>query len=163
MMRVLAFWVLVLPMLACNATSANVSFQVEDDYTILTVEMDEADVANAVEAIVQGGNPPFLTNPSADLRRGSVYISGEYLSPRTNERVSANVTVRMWAENNQLRAQVTSANTAAGTIPQTWIDEFNTRLAEGMARNANQGRGELTDVTITDSSLSFTVRTPRNQ
>lgn len=92
-------------------------------------------------------------------------VSGEVEQKETGKLHPGSLTLRLWAENGQLQAKVTSLDFAGWDAQPETLDKINRDIAEGMARKAanKNNRSELTDVTIRDGEMSFTFKTPRKE
>ena len=161
-LQIISILVLGLFIAACKA---NVDLEIDDAYTYLTISMAEEEAANAIESILGSGKQGKIINPQADLRDGEIYVTGEVEQQTTGKRLPGSLTLRLWAENGQLQAKITSLDFAGWDATQERLDEMNQSLAEGMARRAAQrnNRSELSEVIVTDGELAFTFKTPRNR
>jgi len=150
---------LVMPLVA--ACSADVSLDFDEQYSYLTVEMQEEEVASMIERMLTSGDSQ-LQNVNADLRPGEVYVTAE-MEADNGSMVPGELLILIGAAEGQLQVQVVSFSFAGISTPAERIAEWNQNIAEGLARGAdNNERGsEFTQVSITDTTLSFTVRTPR--
>jgi hypothetical protein len=160
----IAVALLVLPLVACNGTSATIDLRADESFYYLTVNMTEEEVQALFEGIFAENNELNVSNPVVDLRPGEIALTGEVASG-TGETVPANLTLLVGAVDGQLNASVTDANFAGWEGTQAWLDQINSNIAAGIA-DAVQNRtdnAELSDVTITDTGLSFTIRAPRDE
>lgn len=150
---------LVMPLLA--ACNANVSFDLDDQYTYLTVSMEEADVASLMETLLTSGDSQ-LQNVNADLRPGEVHVTAE-IPADDGTPVQGELIVLIGAENGQLQVEVVSFRFAGISTSDEQIAQWNQGIADGLARSAenNENGAEFTEVTITDTDLTFSIRTPR--
>lgn len=148
---------LVAPMIAC---SANVSFEQDANFNYLTITMTEQQVADIVTDLLQGGDSQ-LSNVGVDLRPGEIFVRG-IITQDNGQQVPGSFGIRVWADGN-LRAQISSFDYGALTMDQAGLSDFNRRLTEGLNRAAarDDSPSDITNVTITGSNLSFTIRSPR--
>ena len=164
-MRTLQITFIVAFGLFLAACRANVDLALDDNYTYLTVSMTEAEATQVIETILSSGRQNRIINPQADLRNGEIHVSGEVEQPAGGRLLSGSLTIRLWAENGHLQAQVASLDFAGWDASNERLNEINQKLAEGFARQAAQrnNRSELSEVIIEDGALSFTFKTPRRQ
>lgn len=149
---------LVAPMIAC---SANVSFDQDANYNYLTIRMSEQQVADLVTGLLTGGDSQ-LSNVGVDLRPGEIFVRG-VVTQQNGQQVPGSFGIRMWSASGNLQAQITSFDYGGLTADQAGLGDFNRRLTEGLNRSAanNDNPSDITEVTITDSNLAFTIRSPR--
>ena len=143
------------------ACKANVDLQMDEEYTYLTIFMSEEEAANGIEkALVK-----HLVIPQADLREGEVVVSGEVKDKETGKLIPGNLILRLWAENGDLQAKVTSLDFAGWDAQPQTLDKINQDIASGVARRAanKNNRSELTEVIVRDDEMSFTFKTPRKK
>lgn len=142
------------------ACSANVQFRLDENYSYLTITMTDESVENLIETLLTSGDSQ-LQNVQANLRNGDIYVTAN--APTNNGTQSGNLVVRIGDQNGLLDVEVTSFNFGGFTADQAGIADFNQRLANGIARNAenNDNNSDFTDVTVTSTGLTFTIRTPR--
>jgi hypothetical protein len=155
---------LVLPVVACNGLSANVQILVDENYNYLTVNMTEEEAQTLFAGIFEQSDNLQVINPTVDLLPGEVSVSGEVPSGN-GQTVPANLSVQMSVQNGQLNVALTSMSFAGWQGTPDMLERINSDIAAGIAE-ATQNRGhdaQLTDVTITDTGLSFTLRAPRDQ
>ncbi len=162
-MRLQMFFVAVMLALGISACNGSFQFQQDQNFNYLTVNLPEADVVRTFQTILTSGDSR-LRNVQADLRANEIFVSAE--APAANGTwIPGNLTFRAWAENGNLQLAVTSFNFGQITTQQAGIDNFNRQLAEGLSRSAarNQNQSEITEISITDSAFTFTIRTPRQR
>ena len=155
----LLFTILLIPFLV--ACSGNVQIRLDENYSYLTITMDEENTENLIETLLTSGESR-LQNVVADLRNGEIYVTAD-ASTQNNGIQSGNLIVYIGVEDGLLDVEIRSFNFGGYSVNQAGIDNFNTRLADSIARNAEnrENDSEFTDVTITPTGLSFTIRTPR--
>lgn len=155
---------LVLPLVACNGLSANVQFRVDEDYNYLTVNMTEEEAQVLFAGIFAENDELQVINPTVDLLPGEISVSGEVPSGN-GQTVPADLSVQMSVQNGTLNVAVTSVSFAGWQGTSEMLTRINSEIAAGIAEAAqnNAHDAELTDVTITDTGLSFTLRAPRDQ
>ena len=155
---------LVLPLVACNGLSANVQFRVDENYNYLTVNMTEEEAQVLFAGIFEANDELQVINPTVDLLPGEISVSGEVPSG-DGQNVPAHLSVQMAVQNGLLNVTVTSVSFAGWNGTPDMLARINDDIANGIAEAAqnNARDAELTDVTITDTELSFTLRAPREQ
>lgn len=155
---------LVLPLVACNGLSANVQFRVDENYNYLTVNMTEEEAQVLFAGIFEENRELQVINPTVDLLPGEIAVSGEVPSG-DGQTVPANLSVQMSVQNGQLNVAVTSMSFAGWQGTQDMLARINSDIAAGIVEAAQNhaGDAQLTEVTITDTALSFTLRAPREQ
>jgi hypothetical protein len=62
-----------------------------------------------------------------------------------------------------LQAKVTSLDFGGWDATAEKLDEINQALAEGLSRQGQNSRAELTEVDIQESAIIFTYKTPRER
>jgi hypothetical protein len=155
---------LVLPLVACNGLSANVQFRVDENYNYLTVNMTEEEAQGLFAGIFEENDELQVINPTVDLLPGEISVSGEVASG-DGQTVPANLSVQMAVQNGQLNVAVTAMSFAGWNGTPDMLERINRDIANGIAEATqnNAHDAQLTDVTITDTGLSFTLRAPREQ
>lgn len=164
-MRTIQLMSIIILGLLLAACRANVDLQVDDDFTYLTVSQTEAEATALIERILSSGQQSRLINPQADLREGEIFVSGEVEQQGTGQRLPGSLTMRLWAENGQLQAQVATLDFAGWDASSEQLNKINQSLAEGLARQAgrNNNDSELSQVIVRDGELAFTFKTPRRR
>ncbi|NDJ36768.1 MAG: hypothetical protein GYB64_19110, partial [Chloroflexi bacterium] len=140
------------------ACSGNIQFEIDDDYTYITLSFDEEAVSETVSRIVTGGVPPLLQDPVVDLRDGEIVVTGTHVT-RRGESYPAYLAFTFFVQDDHLSAAVTDFDFGGADVPQERIDRLNERLAESFARgaeNRNNPETIITDVTLTSEELSIT-------
>jgi hypothetical protein len=154
---------LALPLAACNGVSATVQFRVDEEYNYLTVNMTEEETQVLFEGIFAESEDLPVSNPVVDLRPGEIAISGEVPSGASGT-VPVNLIVEASVENGQPRIEVTSAGFAGWESTPGLIEQINLDIAAGIADGVrNNSAAQLTDITIMETALSFTLRAPREE
>lgn len=151
----------VASILAC---SSNVDLDITDTHTILTLTMTEDEVEDLFRAILVESNDPLMRTANVDLRPGIVHVSGVVIDRNTGRESPGTLGVQVWQENGNLQLAVTEFEIANMTAQQAGIARFNSELKAGLARSAerNNSESEISNVSITGSSLSVSIKTPRN-
>ena len=154
---------LLLPLVACSGVSATVNFRADDQYNYLTIDMTEQEAQTLFTGILAESADVQISNPVVDLRPGEVAISGDVPSG-SGGTVQANLIVQAAMSDGQPTLRVTSFSFAGWEGTPDMLEEINGNIAAGFAEAAsNANEGQLTDISITDTALSFTVRGPRDQ
>ena len=155
----IAIAVLSLLMVSLAACQATIGFDIDQDYVYTTIEADEANATAAIEKVLSEN----LINPQADLRTGEIVVSGEKEVEATGTVETGSMTITMFIEDGYLIAQITNLDFANWNASPEELANMNEKLAFEMRQHAQMrnSRAELTEVTIQDSGMSFTWRTPR--
>lgn len=154
---------LILPVAACSGVSATVHFRADDAYNYLTINMTEAEAQTLFTGILEESDDLHITNPVVDLRAGEIAISGEVASGN-DATVPVTLIVQASMENSQPSLAVTSISFAGWEGTPDMLENINSDIAKGLASAAeNANDAQLTDVSITEDTLSFTLRGPRDQ
>lgn len=148
-------------LMACSATTT-ISVTQDAQYSYFTLSMSEEDAAEIIEGILTFGDTPLMRTATVDLLAGEIAVQGDVVT-ETGGTQPGTLAIRVWAQDGDLHAEVTQFQFAGFTAEQSALDAFNVQLTDGLAQAARQDNGEsdLTDVTLTDTALSFTVRSPR--
>lgn len=147
-------------MAACGTIDADVQFRMDDDFNYLTVTLPEEDVAEIIAGALQSEGT--IQNVTADLRPGQIAATGQ-VANGDGSLVTGNLTIEARVDADAgLVIEVVSFDFAGFILGQAQIDQINADIAAGIAADGGDDDGELTDVTITDSELSFSIRSPRN-
>ncbi len=143
---------------------ANISVRQDDTSNYLTITLTEQQAIDLIEKSLGSGNSPKIVNPQADLRNGEIFVSGSVRQPNTNQLVSGNLTIRLWADQGKLKAQVTSFNFAGVEAGEGQLAQINQSVANRLAQSGpRRGQTELDDVTIQNDEMSLTFKSPRRQ
>jgi len=154
---------LILPLVACSGVSATVRFRADEDYNYLTINMTETEVQTLFTGIFEESEELRVTNPVVELRSGEIAISGEVPSG-ADATVPVSLIVQALMENDQPRLVVTSIRFAGWEGTPDMLENINREITKGLASAAqNANDAQLTEVSITDEALSFTLRGPREQ
>ena len=154
---------LTLPLAACSGVSATVHFRADDDYNYLTIDMTEQEVQTLFVGILEESNDLHITDPVVELRAGEISISGE--TPSGNDAtVPVSLIVQASMENDQPSLVVTSISFAGWEGTPDMLENINSDIAKNLASAAqNANDAQLSDVSITEDTLSFTLRGPREK
>ncbi|NDJ62014.1 MAG: hypothetical protein GYB67_12860 [Chloroflexi bacterium] len=157
-----ALTLLVLPLVACNTTF---QVSVDEENTTITMTMGESDVAALITPILEGGEQSQLSNTTVDLRPGEIFVSGDVRPEPAGPTYPGSLGIRIAAQNGDLVVELTSLDFAGFELNQQTISRINRDIADGLAQAAtrNNGQARLTDITITNDTLSMTLVAPRQQ
>lgn len=161
MYRFLLVFLCIIPLAACNRS---VDVQRNDDGTAdITVTLTESDINSAIEAALNEGDDPLLRDPEVDLQPGRIVVSGEHDRRDGGGRVSGSITLSVTVVNGSLNVEATAIDIEGFDAGDEALQEFNERLASRLGARAGRdnSNAQLTDVTITDDNLSFTLRVSR--
>jgi hypothetical protein len=160
---IFAALLMILPVAACSGVSATVHFRADDEFNYLTIDMTEEQVQTLFAGILEESDDLHITNPVVDLRAGEISISGEVPSG-SDATAPVSLIVQAAMENSQPSLEVTSISFAGWEGTPDILENINSEIAEGLASAAEKANdAQLTEVSITEDSLSFTLRGPRNE
>jgi hypothetical protein len=151
--------IFALPLLACGA-SGGFDVRVDEQYSYLTITMSEQDISNMLIPALQNGRDLRVENATLDLRPGEIIVMGSVVGDG-GRLYPGSMSLRAWAANGRLHLAVGTFSFAGFNASQQQIAQFNADLEAGLAQDAAEDDSETTDVTITDTSLSITWRSPR--
>ncbi|MBZ0288761.1 MAG: hypothetical protein K8I30_14175, partial [Anaerolineae bacterium] len=113
--------------------------------------------------VLEESDDLHITNPVVDLRAGEISISGEVPSG-SDATVPVSLIVQASVENSQPSLEVTSISFAGWEGTPDMLENINSEIADGIASAAENAKdAQLTDVSITEDALSFTLRGPREK
>ncbi len=155
------FGLLLVPLAACSGVSATVNFRADDQYNYLTISMTEEETQTLFTGLFTESSDLRISNPVVELRSGEIAISGDVPSGSSGT-VQANLIVQVAGTPGQPSLRVTSLSFAGWEGTPDMLEGINSELAAGFAAAAqNAEDGQVTDISITETALSFTVRSPR--
>lgn len=158
--RIALFALLVGGLVACDQINPEIQFDMDENYSYITVGINEAD-SNFLFARVLADSP--ISEPNIDLLDGAVAISGVYTDPTLGS-VAGSITASIDVVDGELIVDVTDISLPNVTITESALEQLNEEIAEGIRgemQNRGEKEGELTEIDITADELSFTIRTPR--
>lgn len=160
----LLMFIFAVPLLLVGCNRANVDVERNPDGGFnITATLNEAEVNTAIEnALAQSANP-LLRDPQVDLQTGQIIINGQHDRRDGGGTVSGSVTMTLSVQNGALAAQITQADVEGLDLTDERIADFNTRLAEGLARLAENDRGLITvqSITVTADNLQIVFTAQR--
>ncbi|MCA9884859.1 MAG: hypothetical protein H6670_14185 [Anaerolineaceae bacterium] len=154
---------LLVSLTACNFQS-NVQLNIDENSTTATVTMQESEVQTLFTTLLSNQSNPLLETPGVDLRPGEVFVRGIIVTER-GDRVPGSMSVYISASNGGLSVRIDNVDFGNLTVQSAEIDRINASIAEGLQRSAanNNSGAQITNVTITDTTLSFTITAPRRR
>ncbi len=160
----LLMFIFAVPLLlvGCNRANVDVERNPAGGFTI-TATLTEAEVNTAIESALAQSANPLLRDPQVDLQAGQIVINGQHDRRDGGGTVSGSVTVTLSVQNGALTAQITQADIEGLDLTDERIADFNARLAEGLARRAENNRGLITmqSVTVTADNLQIVFTAQR--
>ncbi|GAB1421321.1 hypothetical protein MASR2M15_14780 [Anaerolineales bacterium] len=148
---------LSITLVACS----KLNVQVEGDATIITLNLSEGEVATIVSSALVNVNDVQIQNPVIDLRPGSIYVTA-LVTPKGGQSTQGDLTINVWAQDGGIQAEVTQMNIGGLNSDEQTLTDINQKLKAAFAQSANQGQNaQVTNVSITETQLSFTIRIPR--
>lgn len=151
----------VLFLLLLTAACGRVSVNRDENYNYVTVTLNEPEVAAVIVQLITQTERGLLQTASADLRSGEIIVTGTAI--QNGQTYDGSLTIAMSSDGNGLQVRVTSFNFAGFTADQARLDEFNANLAASISTRADSRSIDavVSEVSITDTSLAVTIRTPR--
>ncbi len=151
----------ILFLLLLTAACGRVSVNRDENYTYVTVTLTEQEIAAVIVQLITQTEGGLLQTASADFRAGEIVVTGTAV--QNGQTVDGSLIITMSSDGNGLQVRVTSFNFAGFTADQARLDVFNANLAASIATRADSNSIEavVSEVSITDTSLSLTFRTPR--
>jgi hypothetical protein len=159
--RIMMLALLVSGLVACGQITPEIQFDLDADYSYITVTLDEDDADALFAAFLADSE---IVEPDVDLRPDEVLVSGVYQDETFPDGIPASMTVRIELVDGELVVEVLTVDVPGLTITDNALAEINAEIAAGIQREAlerGDDKGELSAVAITDDELSFTIRSPR--
>lgn len=150
---------------ACGAGRVSIVRERGSDVADVTVELNEADVAQLVDEALQTGGNPLLRNPVVDLQDGQIEVTGTHDRRDGSGQVNGRIVIIPSVQNGNLLLEATEINIEGVALSDEQIERFNNNLAERISRRAEQRTRNLnlTGVSATNDLLTLTLEvTPRN-
>ena len=161
--RIMLFLLVAVGLVGCNRDNFSAQRNQQGGVDI-TVTASESEVNTLIQnALAQSANP-LVRNPSVDLQDGQIVISGEHdKRDGSGQRVSGTITAVPSIVNGRLAIQVTSVNIEGWDANDARIQEINQKIEEALQGRAvrDNPNVNLTRVTVTNDSLTFTISTSR--
>ena len=167
-MRKLMMFLLVagsLFLVACGAGRVGIVRERGSDVFNVTVELNEADIAQLVEEALLAGTNPLLRDPVVDLQNGQIDVTGTHQRRDGSGEVNGRIVLVPSVQNGQLVIEAAEINIEGMDISDDRVEQFNNNLAERMARHTEQRNRTITmtNVSVTDELLRLMFdATPRN-
>ena len=162
LMLVLVLAVSSLALSACGAGRVEIVRERGSDVFNVTVELNEADMAELV-AQVQSNRDPFLQDVVVDLQAGQIEIAGTIEPENGGGAVNGRIVVVPSVQDGLLVFEVIEVDFEGIDVPQEHIDQFNANLAERIQNRLENRQREITmtGVTVTDDLLVLTFDAER--
>ena len=152
-------------LVACGAGRVEIVRDRGSDVFNITVELNEADVAQLVEEALSAGANPLLRDPVVDLQNGQIEVTGTHQKRDGSGEVNGRILLIPSVQDNHLVLEATEISIEGVDISDERIEQFNNNLAERISGRAAQRSHNisLTQVSVTDDLLVLTLEaTPRN-
>lgn len=150
---------LIVFLTGCRAGAVEIDRNPDTGMTDITVTLTESDINTLVQEALSRSANPLLRNPSVDLQTGAFVINGEHDRQDGGGTVSGSIRVAVSLVNGALQVSVTQADIEGWDVGDARIEQFNQQLATALGQRALQrnANAQLTDVTITPDSFTFTL------
>lgn len=163
----LTLWIVaaltVMSLAACSGVTATVHFEADEQYNYLTISMTEEQTQELFAGILAESDDLPISNPLVDLHDGEIAISGDVPSGQ-NGTAPVSLIIEASSANGQPSLEVTSINFAGWEGTPDMLANINADIAANLKAAADNAKdGQLTEVSITEDALSFTLRGPRDQ
>jgi hypothetical protein len=150
---------LIVTSLACNA-GGDINIRQDDQYNYLTVSLTEQQVQDILSSILANAERIQVQNARIDLQLGQIIVTGDAIG-QDGRSYPGNMTLQAGSANGALQITVIAFNFSGFNADQATIDRWNADIAAGLGRSAEQSESEVDSVSITDSAMSITWRSPR--
>lgn len=150
---------------ACGAGRVEIVRERGSDVFNVTVELNEADIAQLVEEALLAGTNPLLRDPVVDLQNGQIEVTGTHVQRDGSGEVDGRLIIIPSVQNGQLVVEAVEINIQGVAASDARIEQFNNNLAQRMARHTEQRNRDITmtGVSVTDDLLVLMFdATPRN-
>lgn len=127
----------------------------------ITVSLTETEVNDILRDVVENRDDPLLRDLSVDLRPGVIQLNGTYDRRDGTGSDDGSITMSVGVTNNRLTLNISDVDIAGYDLGDDRIQQINRDIEEGLAQAAqnSDNQSQLTAVSITDTNLSFTIRT----
>jgi hypothetical protein len=151
---------ITLALCALLAACGGVNLTWDENYSYLTITLSEAQVNDILTSALARSD---LRNVQTDLYDTGIYVSADLV--RDGQTTPGDLDIYVGTANGLLDIEVLSFNFAGFNADGAMLDRINRDIADGITRDAqnNESNSEFTQVTINETQLSFTIRTPREQ
>jgi hypothetical protein len=157
--RFALFGLLIGGLVACDQISPEISFDMDAEFSYITVTISEEDADYVFERVM--AETP-ISEPSVELLDDAVVISGVYTDPTLGS-VPGSITASIEVVDGEPVVSVTDIDLPNVTITQSALDQLNEEIAAGIRADMAQrdDNSVLTAIEISDDELSFTIQSPR--
>ncbi|MBK7894075.1 MAG: hypothetical protein WAS33_24465 [Candidatus Promineifilaceae bacterium] len=152
-------------LVACGAGRVDIVRERGSDVFNVTVELNEADMAQLVEEALQAGANPLLRDPVVALQNGQIEVTGTHDRRDGGGRVNGRIVIIPSVQNGTLLLEATEIQIEGVDVTDERIEQFNNNLAERINGRAEPRNRNITlkNVTVSDNLLLLTLdATPRN-
>ena len=141
--------------------SSNIDWQIDDRYIYLTVNVTEDEYETWFTRSVTRWYWYWLHNVDVEFENGRIIVDGVIRQHRSS--IPAHMEFTALAEDGELRLAVVSFEYGNFVAPQRMLDRLSDQVTFIWRRTADYlgGHAYLTNVTISESGLAFTIRLPR--
>ena len=140
---------------ACSTGRVEIVRERGSDVFNVTVELNEADIAQLVEEALLAGANPLLRDPVVDLQNGQIEVTGMHEKRDGSGEVDGRLVIVPSVQNGQLVVEAVEIDIEGLAVSDDRIEQFNNNLAQRMARHIEQRNRDITmtGVSVTDDLL----------
>ena len=163
MKKLLVMLLLLIVMAAISACNASIRLDRDENYSYFLLSMTEAQTGELMTNVLTSGDPAPMRNVRTDLHDGSITLAADVRDRNSGNYFPATMTVNIWQQNGALQIAIDNLQASGYSFDAAILDDINQRIRAGLAESArsNDRGSEFTEITITDTALSFTIRTPK--
>ena len=148
---------------ACGAGRVEIVRERGSDVFNITVELNEADVAQLVEEALAASGNPLLRSPVVALQSGQIEVTGQHDRRDGGGVVNGRILLTPSVQNETLMLAATEISIEGMDLSDERIAQFNENLAERISGRADRTPNvTLTAVSVTNNLLTLTLDATRN-
>lgn len=150
-------------LVACGAGRVSIVRERGSDVFNITVELNEADVAQLVEEALAASGNPLLRSPVVALQSGQIEVTGQHDRRDGGGVVNGRIILTPSVQNDTLMLAATEISIEGMDLSDERIAQFNENLAERISGRADRTPNvTLTAVSVTNNLLTLTLDATRN-
>lgn len=152
-----------LPLAACGAGRVEIVRERGSDVFNVTVELNEADIAQLIEEALLAGANPLLRDPVVDLQNGQIEVVGTHQQRNGDGEVTGRMTIVPSIQDGILVVEVVDFSIEGVDVSDARIEQFNSSLAQRITRRTEQRNRDITmtGVDVTENLLVLTFDASR--
>ena len=148
---------------ACGAGRVEIVRERGSDVFNITVELNEADVAQLVEEALAASGNPLLRSPVVALQSGQIEVTGQHDRRDGGGVVNGRILLTPSVQNDTLMLAAAEISIEGMDLSDERIAQFNENLAERISGRADRAPNvTLTAVSVTNNLLTLTLDATRN-